>query len=85
MGTAEGAGLRHDEVVPTQQSRDENTVAIATALGIFILVLAVGSALLWAFTSALNVSDRSSSPLFVSVVAASAMVAVMYLVRFGKR
>ncbi len=68
-----------------QQSRDEKTVAIASALGIFVLVLAVGAALLWATTSALNVSDASSSPLFILLVAASAMVAIVYLVRVGKQ
>lgn len=69
----------------SQQSRDEKTVAIASALGIFVLVLAVGAALLWATTSTLNVSDGSSSPLFILLVAASAMVAIVYLVRVGRR
>lgn len=71
--------------MPTPQSRDEKTVAIATALAIFVLVLAVGSVLLWATTSALRVSERSSSPLFILLVAASGIVAVVYLVRAGKR
>ena len=69
----------------TQQTRDEKTVAIATALGIFVTVLAVGSALLWGITSALDLSVHSTSPLFGLVVAASAVATVVYLVRFGRR
>jgi hypothetical protein len=75
----------HDEAVPNQQSRDQKTVAIATALGFFVLVLAAGSAVLWATTSALDVSDRSSEPAFTLLVAAAATMAVGYLVRTGKR
>jgi RimJ/RimL family protein N-acetyltransferase len=80
-----GPLLRHDEDVQTQQSRDEKTVAIATALGIFVLLLAFGSALLWAIASVLNLSDRSTSPLFILLVAGSAIAMVAYLVRVGRR
>jgi uncharacterized membrane protein len=77
--------LVHDQEVQTQQTRDEKTVAIAIALGIFVTVLAVGSALLWGLTSALDLSERSTSPLFSLLVAASAVAMVFYLVRSGRR
>lgn len=69
----------------TQQTRDEKTVAIATALGIFVTVLAVGSALLWGLTSVLDLSEHRTSPLFSLIVASSAVATVVYLVRFGRR
>jgi len=80
-----GLALRHDEDVQTQQSRDDKTVAIATALGIFVILLAVGWVVLWAITSALDLSNHRTSPLFILLVAASAMASVIYLVRVGKR
>lgn len=69
----------------TQSSREDKTVAIATALGIFVIVLAAGSTLLWAFTSALDVRDHGTSPLFLLLVAASVIAAVAHLLRAGKR
>ena len=80
-----GLPRMHDEDVQIQQSRDDKTVAIATALGIFGLLLTVGSALLWAITSALDLSNRNTSPLFNLLVVVSATATVAYLVRAGKR
>jgi hypothetical protein len=71
--------------VQTQRSRDDKTVAIATALGIFVILLAVGSLVLWGTTSALDLRDQQTSPLFILIVGASAMATVVYLVRSGKR
>jgi hypothetical protein len=71
--------------VQSQRRRDEKAVAISTALGIFVILLAVGSVVLWATTSALDVSEHKTSPLFVLLVAASAAATVVYLVRTGKR
>jgi hypothetical protein len=73
--------LGHDDHVRTQESRDDKTVAIATALGIFVLLLAVGSLLLWAIT----LSDPSTNPMYTLVIAAAALAAVVFLVRHRKR
>jgi predicted permease len=70
--------------VQTQESRDDKTVVIATALAIFVILLAAGSLVLWATTSALNLSDHTTSPLFILFVAASAIATVVYLVRVRK-
>jgi len=71
--------------VQTEQSRDDKTIVIATALGIFVLIMVAGSALLWAATSALNVRNSGSGPLFTLVIAASAIASVVYLARTSKR
>lgn len=68
----------------TQPSREDKTVAITTALGIFVGVLVAGSAVLWAFTPAFEVSDQGTSPLFLVLVAASVIAAVVYLIRTAK-
>jgi hypothetical protein len=81
-GKQRGKMSRHDTNVQTQRSRDEKTVAIATALGLFVLVLAVGSAFLWATRSALHLNDHLS---FILLVAASTMAAVVHLIRLGRR
>jgi hypothetical protein len=47
--------------------------------------LVVGSLVLWGITSALDLGDQETSPLFNLIVAASAVATVVYLVRIGKR
>jgi hypothetical protein len=77
--------LRHDADVQTQRSRDDKTVAIATGLGIFVILSVMGFLILWGITSALNLSETKTSPLIILIVAASTMATVVYLLRFGKR
>jgi hypothetical protein len=67
----------HHGCVRSQESRDANTVAIATALGIFVWLVAAGTALLWAATR----SDPSTSPMLGLIVTVAASVAVAFLVR----
>jgi hypothetical protein len=74
---ARNAGVDASCSVRTQERRDDNIVAIATALGLFVLLLAVGSVLIWATTR----SDPTLSPIFWVVVAISATVAVVFLIR----
>jgi hypothetical protein len=77
--------VRHDEWVQTQQNRDEKTVVIATALGLFCLVLGIAALGLWAADSLLGLSDSVTTPLTtVFVIAAGAML-VVYLVRARTR
>ncbi|MGY2876629.1 hypothetical protein ACVW00_003819 [Marmoricola sp. URHA0025 HA25] len=69
----------------TRQCRDDKTVVIATALGIFAISLGVGSTLLWAIRSVLDLSEDGTSPEFMLLVAVSAVATVVYLVRAGRR
>ena len=72
--------LVHHGRVRTHESRDDNIVAIAIALGLFVLSLAVGSVLAWAISR----SDPTTSPIFGVVPAISATVALVFLVRARK-
>ncbi|PVG80601.1 hypothetical protein DDE18_22340 [Nocardioides gansuensis] len=59
-----------------QQQRDAKTLVIATGLGLFVLVVALGCAVLWLATSVLDLSEETVSTgfWFVSAVAAAAWV-----------
>lgn len=63
------------------QQRDEKTVVIATAVGLFCVVLALGALGLWVATSLLDVSDSVTTSLFNACVIAAGAVLVGYLIR----
>lgn len=69
----------------TQQNRDEKTVVIATALGLFCLVFGTGALGLWAADSLLGLSDSATTPLITVFVIAAGAALVVYLVRARKR
>lgn len=69
----------------TQRQRDAKTLVIATGLGLFVLVVAVGCAVLWLAASVLDLSGEALSTgfWFVSAVAAAAWVGLVR--RQGRR
>lgn len=77
--------VRQDERVQTQQNRDEKTVVIATALGLFCLVLVMGALGLWAADSLLDLSDSVTTPLLTLFVIAAGVALMGYLVRARTR
>lgn len=77
--------VRHHERVQTQQDRDEKTVVIATALGLFGLVLGTGALGLWAADSLLGLGDSATTPVVAVVVIAAVAALVGYLVRARQR
>ena len=68
-----------------QQRRDEKTVAIATGLDLFGLIVVVGGLALWSVGALLELSESTLVPLFWALVAAAGVALVLYLGRTGKR
>jgi uncharacterized BrkB/YihY/UPF0761 family membrane protein len=68
----------------TQERRDEKTLAISTAIGLFVLTLAVGSLALWVSSSTLDWSDHLTSALFTVICCTAGVVAIVYLTRVSK-
>jgi len=68
-----------------QQSRDEKTVAIASGLGLFCLVLAIGGLALWGVDSLLGLRESTMGPLLHALTVSASVVLVIYLARAGKR
>jgi hypothetical protein len=77
--------VRQDQWVQAQQNRDEKTVVIATALGLFCLVLGLAALGLWAAESLLGLNDSVTTPLTIVFVIAAGAMLVVYLVRARKR
>lgn len=69
----------------TQEQRDEKTLDIGTALGLFCLVIAAGAMLLWAAVSVLDLDDSTVSSLGWVVATAAAVVLLGYLIRARRR
>ena len=69
----------------TQEQRDEKTLVIGTALGLFCLVIAAGAMLLWAAVSVLDLDDSTESSLGWVVATAAAVVLLGYLIRARRR
>ena len=69
----------------TQERRDETTVLIASALGLFCLVIAVGALSLWAGGTLVHLSDATVSSLGRAIAATAGVVLVVYLVRTHRR
>lgn len=68
----------------TQQSRDEKTVAIATGLGLFCLVLAVGGLLLWGVDALLDLSEPSLTAFLGALLVTAGVALVVSVSRAGK-
>jgi glycerol uptake facilitator-like aquaporin len=75
------AATRHDEQVQSQGQRDDKTITIATALVIFVLVVAVGSVAGWAVNSAVDVAQVINRAFVILVWCAAGEIPVAYLVR----
>ena len=69
----------------TSEQRDEKTVVVASALGLFCLVVAIGGVGLWAATSALGMSDATAATLEWVLFIAGGLLLVVYLVRARRR
>lgn len=69
----------------SQENRDDTTVTIATALGLFVLVLAVGGTLLWLGSSVLGLSDEAMDMLARPLIAGAVVAMGVYLLRHGRR
>lgn len=69
----------------TPQRRDQKTVVIATALGLFVLVVAAGAGLLWVTDSVFGWPGEDTNAVFSMLVVAAGAAAVVHLVRADKR
>lgn len=58
---------------------------IATALGLFCLVLGIGALGLWVAYSLLDLSESATTPLLIGLEIAAGVVLVFYLVNARKR
>ncbi|WP_426241357.1 hypothetical protein [Nocardioides sp. LHG3406-4] len=76
---------RQDERVRPKQQRDEKTVVIASAVGLFCLVLVIGLAGLWAANYLLDLNDSVTNPLVNAFVIAAGVALVVYLIRARRR
>ena len=65
----------------TQAQRDEKTLVIATALGLFCLVIAAGAMMLWAAASVLDLGDSTVTSLGWVIATAAAVTLIGYPVR----
>ena len=65
--------------------RDEKTLVISTALGLFILIVLAGAAALWAVHLFVDVSDALTSGLLITLVCASGLASVWYMLRARQR
>lgn len=63
-----------------EERRDQKTVAIGAALGIFALIVAVGGAML-GFADSLGLTDGLASALQLPLFAAAGLAMVVYLAR----
>lgn len=67
------------------QSRDEKTVTIATGLGLFCLVLAIGGIALWGVESLLELSGSVMTPILWALIVAAVIAPAIYVFRAGRR
>ena len=71
--------------VQTQESRDEKTVAIATGLGLFCLVMAALGLVQWAVSALLDVSDPTLRASSWTILAVAGLVLGWHLRRGSRR
>lgn len=76
--------MPHDGAVEVEQRRDQKTVAIGTALVIFVLVVVGGAIMLW-LAGLLGLGDGLSRPDQLPLCAVGVLVMVTYLARFRGR
>lgn len=76
--------LRHHRAVETEK-RDEKTVVIGAALGLFALVLAAGTIILWLADVTLDRSGSLVGTTQVPLVAVAGLVMVGFLARHRRR
>jgi hypothetical protein len=73
---------RHDERVRTQEEREEQTIAIATALGLFVLIVLSATLVVWL----LDLDSAQSGTMFgVVAIVAGALAVGNLLIRTRKR
>jgi len=68
----------------SQDKRDQQTVAIGTGLGVFVLIVGVGAAVLWTADS-LGLSNDLLSALQLPLFAVAGLTMVVYLARARER
>jgi hypothetical protein len=68
----------------SQTQRDEQTLAIATAMGLFVVLLVLGGLVLWFISSVVPLSNRLSNGLLLTVAVIAGAVAIRNLVRAVK-
>lgn len=69
----------------TQGQRDEQTVAIATALGLFVVILIAVGLVLWVVYSVSDVLDGRTGEIFTTAAALAGILAMLNLVRAPNR
>lgn len=74
-----------DGHVQTQEERDQKTVAIAMAIGLFFLVLFTVAALLWVAVSLVGLGDAASDVIGVTSFAVAGLAVIVFLARVGAR
>jgi predicted Na+-dependent transporter len=64
----------------SQAERDQKTLVISTALGLFVLALFAGGAILWAVNALLGLSDEVTSGLLIALMCLSGVLSVWYVI-----
>jgi hypothetical protein len=72
--------MPHHEVVSMEEPRDRKTLAIGTALAIFVCVLVIGALVLW-LAGAVGLGDGISRSDELPLFAVSGLLMVVYLAR----
>ena len=65
----------------SQADRDEQTLSIATALVVFVVVMVAGGTGLWLLSSVADLGDEAMSRVALSLVVVACGLTVAYLVR----
>lgn len=76
--------MPHHGTVEVQERRDQKTVAIGTALAIFVLVVIGGALLLW-LAGSLGLGDGVSESQQLPLCALGGLVMIAYLARSRER
>ena len=75
----------HNGRVRTQHEREEQTLAIGPALGLFVLIAGLGLVVLWLLDSRLGVDDDWRAALGWTVITVAATVATAHLIQSSNR
>jgi len=67
--------------VQTKEQRDEKTLAIMTAIALFVLVLVVGGFVLWGASQLFDWSEGGTRTASVGLLCAAGVIMVGYLAR----
>jgi hypothetical protein len=73
------------DLMRTQRDREEQTVAIGTALGVFGAIMAAEVLGLWLFHSVFDISDGQTNAIFGWAVIVAGTLAIASLARSERR